>query len=254
MKVDKLYDQLSSENQYRLSERVNLLKPKFPRSLFAYENRFQTVTSIISSIVGKHKKTTIFVDVGCGDGVYEKLLPKSTTSRMKSIGLDFSGQQLKKASVFFQETHKVDFDSENIPLPDKTADLILCSEVLEHLFFPEKIIKEMHRVLKPHGLLIITVPNFSSLQTRTAIFFTGSSPMVNYSKNKEHIRFYSVKDINNLLKGKFVIKQKRGISSFLFDYWNSIFKIPMPRMLQDTGDKLLPGLANGLLFVAEKLS
>jgi len=106
MKIDKLYDQLSSKEQYRLAQRSNLLSPKFPRSLFTYENRFQTVVSEISDIISRSNKSVTFLDVGCGDGVYENLLSKEVAEKMVSIGVDFSGEQLKKPQNIFPKRTK----------------------------------------------------------------------------------------------------------------------------------------------------
>jgi ubiquinone/menaquinone biosynthesis C-methylase UbiE len=252
MKIDKLYDKLSSREQYRLTDRSNLLMPKFPRSLFAFENRFLTVTREISRLVSESKSAITLLDIGCGDGVYEKLLPKDVLAKTKIIGVDFSIEQLKKASKYLDETHRVDLDSEKLPFKNGSIDLVICSEVLEHLFFPEKILAEIYRVLKSDGILILTVPNFSSLQTRVSLFLTGMAPMVNYSTNKEHIRFYSLKDIDILLGNKFTKQKVRGIGSALFAHWNSAIKLPLPRIFQIIGDKFLPKLANGLLLIVTK--
>jgi len=76
--------------------------------------------------------------------------------------------------------------------------------------------------------------------------------MVNYTDNKEHIRFYSLRDIDNLLIGKFKKEKVRGISSFLFASWNSILKLPLPKFIQDLGDRYLPGSANGIMVLSRK--
>jgi SAM-dependent methyltransferase len=49
-----------------------------------------------------------------------------------------------------------------IPEPDESFDIILCSEVLEHVPDPTKVLDELMRLLKPEGKLILTAP-FSSL-------------------------------------------------------------------------------------------
>ena len=45
-----------------------------------------------------------------------------------------------------------------IPFPDGHFDALLCTEVLEHAVAPEALIAEMHRVLRPGGSLVLTVP------------------------------------------------------------------------------------------------
>jgi SAM-dependent methyltransferase len=48
---------------------------------------------------------------------------------------------------------------EPLPFPDATVDFLYCSEVLEHMFDPEKFCGEISRVMKPGGLLLLTTPN-----------------------------------------------------------------------------------------------
>jgi len=52
-------------------------------------------------------------------------------------------------------------DASKIPLRDNVMDCIVCSEVLEHLTEPSMAIYEMHRILKPGGVLLLTTPNIS---------------------------------------------------------------------------------------------
>lgn len=62
------------------------------------------------------------------------------------------------------DTSKIDIvcDIKNMPVPDASFDVVLCSEVLEHVFEPEMAIAEMSRVLKPGGIMLLTAP-FCSL-------------------------------------------------------------------------------------------
>ncbi|PIR97605.1 MAG: hypothetical protein COT91_00435 [Candidatus Doudnabacteria bacterium CG10_big_fil_rev_8_21_14_0_10_41_10] len=55
-----------------------------------------------------------------------------------------------------QATHIADV--QKIPLPDESYDAIICKAVLQHVPFPYNAIQQMHRVLKPGGLLLVYVP------------------------------------------------------------------------------------------------
>src|ERR1044072_6396492 len=59
------------------------------------------------------------------------------------------------------EYAKADIAS-SLPLPDNSQDIVLCSEVVEHLVEPARLFAEMHRVLKPGGHLILTTDNCPS--------------------------------------------------------------------------------------------
>jgi len=89
------------------------------------------------------------LDVGCGLRPYESFF-----THCKYIGIDVESSsknsETKKPDHFFDGTH--------IPLKDKQIDAVICTEVLEHCIAPEELVLEMHRVLKPGGKVLITVP------------------------------------------------------------------------------------------------
>lgn len=95
---------------------------------------------------GENKK---ILDVGCGVKPYRELFKADTY-----IGIDVDGGGLS------DEVKKVDhfFDGKNIPFPDGHFDVVICSEVLEHAEYPEYLLKEMRRVIRPEGKLFLTMP------------------------------------------------------------------------------------------------
>ncbi len=91
------------------------------------------------------------LDVGCGQMPFRHLLPASA---------DYTGIDIPDAGSFGMHKHAqiVEFDGTQIPFPDNHFDAILCTEVLEHALEPQALIAEMHRVLRPGGSLVLTVP------------------------------------------------------------------------------------------------
>lgn len=57
---------------------------------------------------------------------------------------------------------KVDLEVDNIPYPDNYFDFIFSKSVIEHIFNTEHLFKEMYRVLKPDGKIIIMTPDYES--------------------------------------------------------------------------------------------
>jgi SAM-dependent methyltransferase len=90
------------------------------------------------------------LDVGAGDCQYKKYF----AGKCKYLSQDVGG--IDRCFTY----DKIDIHCEiyEIPLPDASVDVILCTQVLEHLKYPVKAIREMHRLLKPGGRLCITVP------------------------------------------------------------------------------------------------
>jgi SAM-dependent methyltransferase len=66
-----------------------------------------------------------------------------------------------------------DFNSANLSLPfsEGAFDLIICTEVLEHLLWPQQLLKEVNRVLSKEGRLVLSAPNIASLSYRVAWLF-----------------------------------------------------------------------------------
>ncbi len=88
------------------------------------------------------------LDVGCGCKPYRALVPAA-----RYTGLDVDTpftRQVGTAEVFY--------DGKIFPLPDGSFDGVLCSQVLEHVFTPEAFLGEIRRVLRPGGVLVLTVP------------------------------------------------------------------------------------------------
>lgn len=64
--------------------------------------------------------------------------------------------------------------TESIPMPDGSADFVLFQEGIEHVPDQLATLREMNRILKPGGVLILTTPNISNLRARVAMLFTES--------------------------------------------------------------------------------
>lgn len=84
------------------------------------------------------------------------------------------GTALPRATVEFRyHRHPL---VEGIPLPDQSQHLVICSEVVEHLEEPENLLREMFRILKPGGFLLLTTdnsPNFFQRIRRIPVWLSG---------------------------------------------------------------------------------
>jgi SAM-dependent methyltransferase len=91
------------------------------------------------------------VDVGCGDMPYRHLAAASS----RYVGFDVA----HASHVFgYRKTDVLLFDGLTIPLVDESADLVICTEVLEHHPNPTALVKEMHRIAKKDAPVVVTVP------------------------------------------------------------------------------------------------
>lgn len=89
------------------------------------------------------------LDIGCGSKPYQILFTK--VDSYLGLELDTPENRLSKQADLY-------YDGDYFPLDDSSFDVLLCNQVLEHVFQPEVFLSELVRVLRPGGLLILTVP------------------------------------------------------------------------------------------------
>ena len=91
------------------------------------------------------------LDLGCGQSPYRHLLGPNA----RYLGIDFEGS---RHFEYAEEKDVTYFDGRRIPLDDGSVDHVICTEVLEHCPDPAVLLGEVHRVLKPGGTGVFTVP------------------------------------------------------------------------------------------------
>lgn len=104
---------------------------------------------------------TRVLDAGCGEGV----LVDEYTGRLAIEGVDanYSSERVRNASLTA------------LPYADASFDRALCLDVLEHLTFDEqpRALAELHRVVRPGGEVLVSVPNLAHLQSRVHFLLLG---------------------------------------------------------------------------------
>lgn len=96
----------------------------------------------------------LVMDLGCGNG--------SLTYPIASLGYKIVGFDVDKKSIeFCQKNNSFENASFTHTPPEEpnSFDFIICSEVLEHLYEPDVLLSYMYGVLKPCGIICITIPN-----------------------------------------------------------------------------------------------
>jgi SAM-dependent methyltransferase len=113
------------------------------------------------------------IDLGCGDGCFSVRV-KERVGCNEILGVDLCDEFLKKAEEKGITVKKADLDSA-LPFEQNFFDVIVSNQVIEHLFYPVKFMKEIHRLLKPHGYAVISTENLASWDNIGALLF-GYSP------------------------------------------------------------------------------
>jgi len=99
------------------------------------------------------------LDVACGEGYGADLLADVAG---QVTGVDISHEAITHAENQYRDKNNLTFmqgSCEKLPLPDDSIDVAVSFETIEHLEAQERFVKELRRVLKPGGLLLMSSPN-----------------------------------------------------------------------------------------------
>lgn len=161
------------------------------------------------------KKNYKVLDLGCGEGFLLSIMPKAK----EKIGLDISNEAIKKAKEILKNKPKIKClkgDAHNTKFKSKYFDVITCSEMLEHVPYPKKVISEMHRILKDDGKVVISVPDERKIQSIMKILkITKLLGFLHAARKQEdyewHIQKSDIGFIKRIIKGKFRISKRSKV-------------------------------------------
>lgn len=91
------------------------------------------------------------LDAGCGAQPYRSLMPERIHYRAIDI-------HASREAFGYESPDTVYFSGERWPVADESQDIVLCTEVAEHVYEPAKLLSESFRCLKKKGRLVLTVP------------------------------------------------------------------------------------------------
>lgn len=201
-------------------------------------------------------RTGKLLEIGVWDGtIIRNYRPKFEG---EIFGLDQSVSIMEKALPLLVEAKPCDLNAESIPWENDFFDIVVCGEVIEHLYDTDKLIQEVRRVLKPGGKAIFSTPNLSSFFNRIFLLL-GYQPLYtevslkisNYgnpfrkSLNPAgHIRVFTYKALSDILNANgFSIIRKKAVP---------LAQSSILRKIDGFIGGIFPSLGSDLVFLAEK--
>lgn len=116
------------------------------------------------------------LDVGCGRGEFLKGFIRCG---LNGYGVDQS--TIARTVCPEAEILQADLGNEPLPYNDNSFDIVFSKSFLEHFYYPEKMVMEIYRVVKPRGLVITMVPDWESVYKTFYEDYTHRTPFTTNS-------------------------------------------------------------------------
>ncbi len=162
-----------------------------PIQKFLINNFLKT---LFSCVIGLPLETIL--DAGCGEGFILSEFKKRSIGNYLE-GIDFSEDALDIGKKMFPSLTLRQGNIHNLPYADNSFDLVICTEVMEHLGEPEKVINEIKRVSKRYCLFSVPNEPFFLISN----FLRGKN-ISRWGNDIDHVQHWSSRAFENFIKKK----------------------------------------------------
>jgi SAM-dependent methyltransferase len=151
------------------------------------------------------------VDIGCGDGEAAGVA-LAVNPGHRLVGIDWSADALGQAKARGLTSIRAAVDGISLPLRTGAADVVIMSELIEHLVDTDSALDEAWRVLKPGGSLLLSTPNLAAWYNRGLLAF-GVQPVFSEVSLRGvfgrpgtvvagHLRMFTTRSLTGLLRAR----------------------------------------------------
>jgi len=190
--------------------------------------------------VGAAQRGPTLLDVGCWDGEFSSRCAAALGAE-RVLGVEVYEGPAAEAERRGLEVARIDLETGRLPWADGSVDVVVCNQVLEHLKNVWLPMTEMHRVLRPGGHAVLSVPNLASLHNRVLLAL-GRQP-TSIRVFGPHVRGYAFREFRDLIE--------RGGAYEIEDRLSAGF-YPLPARWSRPFSKLWPAAGHTTIVLARK--
>lgn len=141
------------------------------------------------------------LDLGCGNGSLSHLIAQQG---YEVVGVEESESGFKFARFNFPDCHFIQASIYELPYAtlEKSFDIVISSEVIEHLFYPRELIRAAKKCLKPNGHSILTTPYHGYLKNIVLALSSKMDEHFTVLWDGGHVKFFSLATMTALLKSE----------------------------------------------------
>lgn len=191
------------------------------------------------------------LDVGCGAGDNARILQ----AQGRTIdGITLSDSEYETSKKYCQNVYIHNIEQGLPPaILQNQYDVVICSHVLEHICFPDAVLQDIKKVLKPNGRFIVALPNLMHYSTRIPLIFGNFNYQEMGIMDNTHFKWYTFLSAKQILFRHGFVIEKADVEIVLpFGRVSNRF----PVFLKNTIKNVLRVLSKGLfgwqlLYVAK---
>jgi methionine biosynthesis protein MetW len=200
------------------------------------------IESLLAGLAEPRLEARSLLDVGCWDGT-GTLKRGEAFAATRLMGIEVFERAAAGAARRGIDVAQLDLEADRFPWADESVDVVICNQVLEHLKNIWLPMSEMHRVLRPGGHAILSVPNLASLHNRVLLAF-GRQP-TSIRLFGPHVRGYTLREFVDLVErgGAYGVERRLGLGFY-----------PIPSPWSAPLSALWPGGSHTLVVQARKES
>lgn len=200
---------------------------------------------------------SLILDFPCGRGFYLNMFRYVSNARVIGAELDWEVIQKAQANIGHLGVPLHNANIYQMPYSDNTFDAVILSEVLEHLDDDRAALREALRVLKPNGVVAVTVPHANYPfwwdpinKTLETLFKTHIQHGVFAGIWANHVRLYTMPQLESaLLDSGFIVEEKRSFTHHSFPFiHNLVYGIGKPLLERGVLPKDMAKAANRITF------
>ena len=198
---------------------------------------FEIANPEIPNILEALPRERNVLDVGCGSGVHGEEMKRIHGHRV--VGVDLSESSIEKARTRLAEAYVADVTRPELyPFFGKRQfDVILFSDILEHLYDPMDVLTRHYKLLAPGGRILISLPNIAIWNVRLELMVGRFEYQDTGTLDRTHIRFFTRKTFRRFLgEAGLTVRQSRISPGILRPFVPLIKKLYGGRGKAEQGD------------------
>ena len=170
-------DNISADFDWKAFNSLNLIQRMWKKSMA--KNVWRITEGDYSRVL----------DIGCGSS-------RIITHFNNAVGIDIDKNKIEYMKKINKNIEFEVMDCCNMEFGDKSFDTIICTEVIEHLEKPEKLLSEISRIVRNNGIVLIATPDTSKIQWRIIQWIYN----ILGAYKGQHITYYTLETLKESAK------------------------------------------------------